>query len=245
MSSGAAAPALDWGRVALTDEEVVARVLAGEVGLFEVLMRRHNQRLYRVTRTIVRDETEAEDVMQETYVRAFAALSQFEGWARWATWVTRIAVNEALARVRRRGRFVRGDVESIADGALDGVSAGDFMEDGSMIEPNGQGDPGSGGPEAATAARELSAHVEHAIDELSETYRTVFVLREVEELSTAETAACLDISEELVKVRLHRARAELREILDARLGAATREVFNFHASRCNRVVEAVFRRLRD
>jgi RNA polymerase sigma-70 factor (ECF subfamily) len=244
-SSAAAEPALDWGRVALEDEEVVARVLAGEVGLFEVLMRRHNQRLYRVIRTIVRDETEAEDVMQETYVRAFAALSQFEGRARWATWVTRIAVNEALARVRRRGRFVRGDVESIADGALDGVGAGagDFMEDGSMTQQHVQGDAGSGGPEAATAARELSAHVEHAIDELSEAYRTVFVLREVEELSTAETAACLEISEELVKVRLHRARAELRHILDARLGAATREVFNFHASRCNRVVAAVFSRL--
>ena len=229
--------------MALTDEEVVARVLAGEVGLFEVLMRRHNQRLYRVTRTIVRDEAEAEDVMQETYVWAFAALSQFEGRARWATWVTRIAVNEALARVRRRGRFVRGNVESIAEVGPDGVGAGDFMEDGSMIEPHGQGDLGSGGPEAATAARELSAHVEQAIDELSEAYRTVFVLREVEELSTAETAACLDISEELVKVRLHRARVELRSILDTRLGAATREVFNFHASRCNRIVAAVFTRL--
>jgi RNA polymerase sigma-70 factor, ECF subfamily len=240
VSTGSAQPALDWGRVALSDEEVVTRVLAGEVGLFEVLMRRHNQRLYRVTRTIVRDDAEAEDVMQETYVRAFAALSQFEGRARWATWVTRIAVNEALARVRRRGRFVRSDGEDFAAIAVDG--GGDFMEEGIMSDPHVPGDAASG-PEAATAARELSSHVEHAIDQLPDSYRTVFVMREVEELSTAETAACLEISEELVKVRLHRARAELREILDARLGAATREVFNFHASRCNRIVAAVFARL--
>ena len=99
------------------------------------------------------------------------------------------------------------------------------------------------GPEASASARELGGFVERAIDELPDSYRTVFVLREVEELSTAETATCLDVSEELVKVRLHRARAELRRLLDMRLGAATREVFDFHASRCDRVVAAVLGRL--
>src|SRR4051812_7195395 len=107
------------GRFAgLTDEEVVARVLDGETPLFEVLMRRHNQRLYRVARAIVRDDAEAEDVMQEAYVRAFSQLAQFEGRSTWATWLTRIAVNEALARVRRRGRFVGVDVDG--DGAKEG-----------------------------------------------------------------------------------------------------------------------------
>jgi RNA polymerase sigma-70 factor (ECF subfamily) len=215
---------------ALADEEVVARVLAGDLALFEVLMRRHNQRLYRTARAIVRDEAEAEDVMQETYVRAFAALRQFEGRAQWSTWLTRIAVNEALARVRARGRFVSRE-------------ASEIMEDDAMAE-DPQRPVRLEGPEATASARELGALVERAIDELPDTYRTVFVLREVQELSTAETAACLDVSEELVKVRLHRARAELRRHMDARLGAATREVFDFHATRCDRVVAAVLERIR-
>ena len=214
---------------ALSDEEVVARVLAGDLPLFEVLMRRHNQRLYRTARAIVRDDAEAEDVMQETYVRAYAALGQFEGRAQWATWLTRIAVNEALARVRARGRFVSREATEV-------------MEDDVMAkEPPLPAR--SEGPEAAASARELGALVEHAMDDLPDTYRAVFELREVQELSTAETAACLDVSEELVKVRLHRARAELRRLMDARLGAATREVFDFHASRCDRVVAAVLERI--
>ena len=214
---------------ALSDEEVVARVLAGDLPLFEVLMRRHNQRLYRTARAIVRDDAEAEDVMQETYVRAYAALGQFEGRAQWATWLTRIAVNEALARVRARGRFVSREATEV-------------MEDDVMAkEPPLPAR--SEGPEAAASARELGALVEHAMDDLPDTYRAVFVLREVQELSTAETAACLEVSEELVKVRLHRARAELRRLMDARLGAATREVFDFHASRCDRVVAAVLERI--
>jgi RNA polymerase sigma-70 factor, ECF subfamily len=226
--SGLRPAGLTGPAAALSDEEVVARVLAGDLPLFEVLMRRHNQRLYRTARAIVRDDAEAEDVMQETYVRAYAALGQFEGRAQWATWLTRIAVNEALARVRARGRFVAREATEV-------------MEDDVMAkEPPAVR---SEGPEAAASARELGALVEHAIDELPDTYRTVFVLREVQELSTAETAACLDVSEELVKVRLHRARAELRRLMDARLGAATREVFDFHASRCDRVVAAVLERI--
>ena len=193
-------------------------------------MRRYNQRLYRAARAITRDDAEAEDVLQETYVRAFSALSQFEGRARWATWITRIAVNEALARVRRRGRFVERDVA-------------DIMEDGSMDERSVSDAAPRPGPAQEAEVRELAAFVERAVDELPDSYRTVFVLREVEELSTAETAACLDVSEELVKVRLHRARTELRKMLDQRFGAATREVFDFHASRCNRVVALVMTRI--
>jgi len=214
---------------ALADEDVVARVLGGDVALFEVLMRRYNQRLYRAARAITRDDAEAEDVLQETYVRAYTALAQFEGRAKWATWITRIAVNEALARVRRRGRFVDRD-------------AADIMEDGSMDERSVT-DGRQLGPGQEAEVRELAAFVERAVDELPDSYRTVFVLREVEELSTAETAECLDVSEELVKVRLHRARTELRRMLDERFGAATREVFDFHASRCDRIVAAVLTRI--
>ena len=199
---------------ALADEEVVARVLGGDVALFEVLMRRYNQRLYRAARAITRDDAEAEDVMQETYVRAFSALAQFEGRAKWATWITRIAVNEALARVRRRGRFVERDVA-------------DIMEDGSMDQRGMSDTARLPGPAQEAEVRELAGFVERAVDELS----------------TAETAECLDVSEELVKVRLHRARTELRRMLDERFGAATREVFDFHASRCDRVVAAVMARI--
>jgi RNA polymerase sigma-70 factor (ECF subfamily) len=213
----------------LTDEEVVNRVLAGETALFEVLMRRHNQRLYRVARSIVRDDAEAEDVMQEAYVRAYTQLGQFEGRAQWSTWVTRIAVNEALARVRRRGRFVETDVDGREDGLMES------HEDPRARPP--------AGPEDQASARELSAFLERAVDALPDIYRSVFVLREAEELSTADTAAALGITEDLVKVRLHRARAELRRVLEQRVGFATREIYGFHLSRCDRVVERVMERI--
>jgi RNA polymerase sigma-70 factor (ECF subfamily) len=228
--AASASPAI--AAVTLTDEQVAARVLAGESGLFEVLMRRYNRRLFRVARAIVRDDAEAEDVMQETYVRAFAALGQFAGRAPWATWLTRIAVNESLARVRRRGRFVGREAVDVMEDEMDSEEVRGVASGGRSI-----------GPEEATSARELSGFLERAVDELPDSYRMVFMLREVEELSTAETAACLDVSEELVKVRLHRARTELRRLLDTRLGAATREVFGFHLSRCDRVVAAVMARV--
>jgi RNA polymerase sigma-70 factor (ECF subfamily) len=137
--------------------------------------------------------------------------------------VTRIAVNEALARVRRRGRFVDADVDATGN------------KEGTMQRP---------GPEDQTSARELGAFLERAVDALPDIYRTVFVLREAEELSTADTAAALGISEELVKVRLHRARADLRRTLEAHVGAATRDIYDFHLSRCDRVVAAVMDRIR-
>jgi RNA polymerase sigma-70 factor (ECF subfamily) len=225
---------------ALTDEEVVSRVLGGETALFEVLMRRHNQRLFRTARSIVRDNAEAEDVMQEAYVRAFAQLGQFEGRASWATWLTRIAVNEALARVRRRGRFVDADVDGREDSSMDPFDRFRGRAPGEL--PDGTRLP-EVGPEDQASAREMVAFLERAVDALPDIYRTVFVLREVEGLSTAETASSLDITEELVKVRLHRARAELRRTLEARLGTAQRDLYSFHLSRCDRIVERVMARI--
>jgi len=185
--NAAAAPVAS-ANATLTDEEVAARVLAGETGLFEVLMRRYNRRLFRVARAIVRDDGEAEDVMQETYVRAYAALGQFEGRAAWATWLTRIAVNEALARVRRRGRFVGREAFDPREDDMDGQE----VVDGT---PNGRSSGrGALGPEETASARELGGLVEGAVDQLPDSYRMVFMLREVEELSTTETAACLEIS---------------------------------------------------
>ncbi len=211
---------------ALSDEEVVRRVRAGDAPLFEVLMRRHNQRLYRVARAIVRDNAEAEDVMQHAYVEGYLHIDQFAGRSAFSTWLTKIAVYEALARVRRRGR------EPLAE-PLPG-SDEDAMSTVRSPQPD---------PEQQALQGEARALLEAAIDALPAAYRSVFVLREVEGMSTAETADCLDVSGEVVKTRLHRARAFLREDLLARAGVAASTAFSFHLSRCDRVVAAVFARL--
>lgn len=209
-----------------TDEQVVTRVLAGESALFEIIMRRYNQRLYRVARAILRDDAEAEDVMQDAYVRAFRNLKQFEGRAQFSTWLTRIAINEALARQRRRAR-----TEPLEE--LD--STGDNMSLLASSAPD---------PEARASNAELRELLESAILNLPEHYRTILVLRDVEEMNTAETAAAVDLSEENVKVRLHRARALVRRELYARAGATSSAVLQFQAPRCDRVVRNVFERLR-
>ncbi|HEY7096416.1 MAG TPA: RNA polymerase sigma factor [Terriglobales bacterium] len=210
----------------LGDEEVVARVLAGETGLFEIIMRRHNQRLYRVARSILRKDDEAEDVMQDAYVRAYEHLDQFEGRAKFSTWLTRIAVHEALARRQRSTRY-----QEIEPGSQ---WEGDPMDRVASLTLN---------PEQQAADSEIRVLLEKAIQELPDKYRTILVLRDVEEMSTSDAADVLDISEENVKVRLHRARALLRKGLFTRTGMHCKQVFNFHASRCDRVVEAVFRRI--
>lgn len=224
--TGAWGPAPREGE-SLPDEEVVRRIRAGEPALFEVLMRRHNQRLYRVARMIVKDEDEAEDVMQQAYVNAFSHLDQFAERARFATWLTRIAVHEALARARRRGRVMEID----AMGESDEVPGAVFKT-------------GEGDPEQEALTGELRRLLEVAIDTLPERYRSVFVLREVQGLSTAETADCLEVSPETVKTRLLRARGLLRKELLARAGIVTADAFSFHLSRCDRVVAGVFARLR-
>src|SRR5262245_26727948 len=190
-------PMIDRARITsvpageLSDEEVVERVRRGETALFEVIMRRYNQRLYRAARAILRDDGEAEDVVQDAYVRAFTHLAQFAGRAAFGTWLTRIAVHEALARARRRGLFrPLGDEGAEGDDMTTFRSAADV--------------------EKQVADRELVRVLEAAIEALPDPFRAVFVLREIEEMSTAETAAVLDLREETVKTRLHRARALLR-----------------------------------
>jgi RNA polymerase sigma-70 factor, ECF subfamily len=210
----------------LSDEEVVTQVLRGQTALFEVLMRRHNERLYRAARAIVRDDREAEDVMQQAYVSAYAHLRQFNAQARFSTWLTRIAINEALARVRRRGRYEPFDDEWAGMEAL--------------MRPSSTHDP-----ERQAFSSELRALLESAIDDLPDGAREVFVLREVEGLSTAEVAETLGVSEDVVKTRLSRARATLRRSLLARTGAIAPDVFRFYRPRCDRVVAAVLARIAD
>lgn len=180
-------------------------------------MRRHNRRLYRVARGIVKDHAEAEDVLQQAYLNAFTHLHQYESRGAFAGWLTRIAVHEAFAGYRRRARAAgESPNERIASSAPD--------------------------PEQAAASGELRREIEASIDALDDAYRPVFVLREVEGLSTAETAEALGLNVDVVKTRLHRARAMLRGAL-AREGQSPRDLFPFGFERCDRVVAAVSARL--
>ena len=205
-----------------SDEEIVPRILAGESALFEVLMRRHNERLYRAARAILRDDAEAEDVIQEAYVNAFSRLVQFDGRAKFSTWLTKIAVYEALARARRRGRYT----------PLDDASLETLMPTTSSPDP-----------EHRAFGRELGALIESAVDKLGDGYREVFMLRQVEGLSTSETADVLGLSEDAVKTRFSRARTSLQRDLLDRTDAAVSTAFTFGQARCDRVVSLVMRRV--
>jgi RNA polymerase sigma-70 factor (ECF subfamily) len=208
-----------------TDEQIVAQVLQGQTALFEVLMRRHNQRLYRAARAIVREDREAEDVMQQAYLNAYAHLRQFDGRAAFATWLTKIAVHEAIARARDQGRYEPLDTEAPR-------TTGTLMSVSSAPDP-----------ERETFARELSTLLEAAVDDLPDGCREVFVLRQIEGLSTNETAQVLGVSDDVVKTRFSRAKAALRRDLFDRAGLAVDNAFTFHQSRCDSVVAAVFARI--
>jgi RNA polymerase sigma-70 factor (ECF subfamily) len=206
------------------DAEIVRRIRGGDRALFEVLMRRHNQRAYRTARAVIKNEAEVEDVMQQAYINAFTHLHQFEERAQFSTWLTRIVLNEAFAR-RDRLRATEAAADS---------EGGSRME---MITTPGPD------PERQAYAGELRRVLEDAIDALPDGYRAVFVLREVEGLSTTETGAGLGLGDEAVKTRLHRARAMLRRALSARVGAAVSATFQFPAVRCDRVVAAVLQKI--
>jgi RNA polymerase sigma-70 factor (ECF subfamily) len=216
--------AVETGNAGLSDEEVVRRIIEGERALFEILMRRYNQRLFRVTRSIVANDLEAEDIIQDAYVRAYEHLNQFEGRARFSTWLTKIAIYEAYARVRR---VDHQKVDSIS--MLEGM--------GMDMKANGRN------PEEQIYNAELKTVLEKAFDALPDDYRSVFMLREIEGLSTAETAECLELSEENVKTRLHRARALLQRELYSLVGANANMAFQFLGPRCDRIVARVLERI--
>jgi RNA polymerase sigma-70 factor (ECF subfamily) len=214
----------------LSDAEIVRRVRAGDSALFETLMRRHNQRLYRTARAVVKDEHEVEDVMQQAYVNAFTHLHQFEERSLFSTWLIRITLNEAVGRLRKMRHFaLPAPVSSDID-----EDAGEFMETVRSPQPD---------PERQAYAQELQRVLEEAVDTLPDRYRTVFMLRDVEGLSTSETGEGLGLGEEAVKTRLHRARAMIRRAVTARIGEVSAGVFQFHAPRCDRVVAAVLDRI--
>jgi RNA polymerase sigma-70 factor, ECF subfamily len=215
---------------ALTDADVVRRVRTGDSALFEVLMRRHNQRVYRVARAVVKDEADVEDVMQQAYINAFTHLQQFEERSQFSTWLTRIVLHEAFNRRRKAQRSASlGAGDSHPD-----EDRGDFMD--SFESP-------AADPERQAYAHELTRVLEAAVDTLPETYRIVFMLRDVEGLSTQETGEALGLGAEAVKTRLHRARAMIRRAVTAQIGDVAPGTFQFHAPRCDRVVEATLAKL--
>ena len=184
-------------------------------------MRRYNQRVYRMARAIVKNEAEAEDVMQQAYINAFTHLHQFEQRSKFSTWLIRIAVREALLR-RRKAR----PTEPMTTDA-----------EGELMPHTLAGVPD---PERQAYGAELRELLEDCIDALPESYRIVFMCRDVEGLSTIETAEALELGEEAVKTRLHRARAMLRRELYARAGGSTVDAYTFYLTRCDAIVQRVF-----
>lgn len=212
----------DRSVVTLTDREVVDYILNGDKHLFELLMRRYNRRMFRLARSILRDSMEAEDALQEGYVLAYTNLRSFKGDTSAAGWLARIVINEALGRLRRRHHIIH---------SLDSETNPEELNAG--LE----------NPEQLVNGRETLWMIESAIDRLPKCYRTVFVLRAVEQLSVNETAEYLDIPPATVKSRFHRARSILQNRLFKQVDELTQDVFTFGGSRCDRIVEEVYRRL--
>jgi RNA polymerase sigma-70 factor (ECF subfamily) len=214
----------------LSEADLVAAVTAGNQAAFVLLMRRFNQPLYRTARSILKDDSEAEDALQDAYLLAYRNMGSFRGDARLLTWLTRIVVNEAVARSRKTAR--RAAVIQLGS-ALDDADAGDFDGDESM--------PGQ--PEQAAMRTQVRELLEKAIDALPDVFRTVFVLRALEEMSVEEVAASLGIPEATVRTRFFRARSLLRQALSNQIDFALEKAFSFDGARCDRIVAGVVGRL--
>jgi RNA polymerase sigma-70 factor (ECF subfamily) len=215
---------------ALGDAELVQLARERNSGAFRVIMRRHNRRLYRVARAITRDDSEAEDVVQEAYFHAFVNLGNFRGDSSLATWLTRIALNEALGRLRRQRPTI--ELSTLDAESQDETHVIPFP----LMAANCD-------PERAVAQREIRRLMERAIDDLPEAFRVVFVMREIEDLSIEETADFLNLPQATVKTRLHRARRLLRQALDEQLAPALADAFPFDGMRCTRMADRVLERL--
>jgi RNA polymerase sigma-70 factor (ECF subfamily) len=215
----------------LSDAALVERARLRDPLAFRVIMERNNQRLYRIARAILKDEAEAEDVVQECYLRAFEGLSQFRQESLLSTWLTRITINEALGRKRKRRETV-------------GVQAMEAAQQDSALIIRFPNMNAETDPECSAAQREIRQLLERAIDALPEPFRVVFVMRDVEELSIEETATLLAIRPETVKTRLHRARRLLRQSLDTEMATTLKGSFPFAGARCARITEAVLSRMK-
>lgn len=217
----------------ISDADLAQRVAAQDQAAFTLLMRRYNQKLYRAARSILRDDAEAEDAVQEAYMLAFAAIDTFRGDAKLSTWLVRIVVNEAIGRVRKRTR--RAEVFAL-DSDIESASP---VAELTMTQVSPEQ------PETAALRAETRRLVEAKIDALPEVFRTVFVLRALEELSVEETAQCLAIPEATVRTRYFRAKSLLRDALAREVDVAMDDAFAFAGARCDRIVAGVLARLAD
>jgi RNA polymerase sigma-70 factor (ECF subfamily) len=217
----------------LSDSECARRIAAGDQLAFEVLMRKHNRMLYRTSRAILKDDAEAEDALQLAYLHAYRSMSGFRGESRLSTWLTRIVVNEALMRARKRNtESAVIPLESVSD------------EEGNILRSEGS-NASADRPDVTAMRGEMRALIESKIDALPDVFRTVFVMRALEELSVEETATCLGIPEPTVRTRFFRARSLLRESLAKEMDYAIDDAFAFAGSRCDRIVNGVLDRLRS
>ena len=217
----------------LSDEELVEIARQGGENAIRLLVKRNNRRLFRVARAVVRDDAEAEDIVQETYVSAFTKLDSFRGSSRFSTWLTRIALNEALGRMRKRRPAAELSELDVADGA----NGGSVIMFPTSLKP-----PGA---DAELARKQVRDLLEKAVDELPDAFRLVFIFRDIEEMSIEDTATQLSLKPETVKTRLHRARRLMRLAVEKQLSATFSELFPFDGARCERMADRVVDRLRS
>ena len=214
----------------LSDMEIARRLAGGDTAALEIVMRRNNQTLYRAARSILRNDEDAEEAVQDTYLKAYRAISAYKGGSKLSTWLTRIAINEALAR--RRKFQHRADLIQLHQSALISEPA-----EGIQMQPI------SDSPESTVRRSEIRRLIEQHIDQLPEIFRSVFVLRALEEMSVEETAICLDLPEATVRTRYFRGRALMREAVAREIDLSYEESFSFDGERCDRIVENVLARI--
>ncbi len=219
----------------LTDVELVGRIAVGDMVALQYLMRRYNQTLYRTARSIVKDDAEAEDAVQEAYLLAYRAMDQFRGEAKLATWLIRIAVNVSIRRARKLNRSAK--VIDLVGDPDDRRETGEELLEAEMDERTPEQ------PERAALRAETRRLIEDKINRLPDSFRAVFVMRAVEEMSVAETAICLDIPEATVRTRYFRAKSLLREALAREIDFCLGETFSFAGDRCDRIVAGVLHQL--
>lgn len=217
----------DFKNHKIEESEVIRRILGGEKEFYEILVRRNNQKLYRVIRSYIKDEAEIEDLMQDTYVKAFTKLHQFKLEASFSTWLVRIGINETLARLKEKGKLYD------LNGQSDDLKSDLIFEIPDDKQPN---------PQDKMIRNEAKQLLENAIDQLDIKYRTVYMMKQVEEMSLKDIATALNLTEANVKVRIHRS----KEMLKEKLYEVTNEnnVFEFGFSRCDRITEGVMQRIR-
>ena len=216
----------DYTKYQISDSDVVKRVISGEKELYEILIRRNNQKLYRAIRSYLKDETEIEDIMQNTYLKAYEKLYQFKHTATFTTWLIRIGINESLARVKQKNN------------SYNVTNQTSFYDNNTILETP---DTTQMNPEKKIIIQKAKQLLESSIDALEPKYKTVYILKEIEEMSIKEVAECLSLSSSNVKVRLHRAKNMLKEQLYELTN--NKDIFEFGFSRCDRITNQMMKNI--